>query len=117
MSKQSRTYKRRKKHLKVRSKISGTSEIPRLNVFKSLKHIEVQLINDVTGHTMAYSSSRSLKLKNGGNVEAATTVGKDIATKIKALKVDKLVFDRGGYIYHGRVQAVADTVRGEGVKF
>ncbi|MCK5945796.1 MAG: 50S ribosomal protein L18 [Mycoplasmataceae bacterium] len=117
MAKISRTKARQKKHLRVRSKISGTATTPRLNVFKSLKNIEVQLIDDTKGVTLASSSSRSMKIENGGNIEAAKLVGKDMGAKIVALKIKGLVFDRGGYLYHGRVQALADAVRGEGVKF
>ena len=117
MAKISRTKARQKKHLRVRSKISGTATTPRLNVFKSLKNIEVQLIDDVKGITLASSSSRSMKIENGGNIAAATLVGKDMGAKIKALKIKSLVFDRGGYLYHGRVKALADAVREEGVKF
>ena len=117
MAKISRNKARVKKHLRIRSKISGTETTPRLNVFKSLKHIELQLIDDVNGVTIASSSSRTMKMANGGNVEAAIAVGKDMGAKIKAKKIKAIVFDRGGYVYHGRVQAIADAVRGEGVKF
>ncbi len=117
MAKLSRSKARVKKHLRVRSKISGTPEMPRLNVFKSLKNIEAQLIDDVSGKTLAVASSISLKLKYGGNIDAAKLVGKDLGAKIKAAGIKKVVFDRSGYIYHGRVQALADAVRAEGVKF
>lgn len=112
-----RTEARKKKHLRVRSKISGTATTPRLNVYKSLKNIEVQLIDDVNGKTLAHSSSISLKLPYGGNIEAATKVGADMGEKIKSLKIESLVFDRGGYVYHGRVKALAEAIREKGVKF
>ena len=117
MAKLTRSQARKKRHWKVRSKISGTSEIPRLNVFKSLKNIEAQLIDDVKQKTLAHSSSISLKLKNGSNIEAASKVGEDIGEKIKALKIKQVVFDRSGYIYHGRVKALAEATRKKGVKF
>ena len=117
MAKMTRAQARKKKHLRVRSKISGTATTPRLNVFKSLKNIEVQLINDETGKTIAHTSSLSMKLNYGGNIEAATKVGAEMGDKIKALKVETVVFDRGGYLYHGRVKALAEAVREKVVKF
>ena len=117
MAKLTRKKARKKKHLRVRSKISGTPQIPRLNVYKSLKNIEVQLIDDVNRKTLAYSSSIILKLSYGGNIEAAKKVGEDIAKKIKSLKIEKVVFDRGGFIYHGRIKALAETIKEKGVKF
>lgn len=117
MAKMTRTQARKKKHLRVRSKISGTATNPRINVYKSLKNIEVQLINDTDGKTLVHSSSLSLKLPYGGNVEAAKTVGADFGNKVAALKLDSVVFDRGGYKYHGRVQALAESIREKGVKF
>lgn len=112
-----RSQARKKKHLRVRSKISGTATTPRINVYKSLKNIEVQLIDDTTGKTLVHSSSIALKLPYGGNVEAATKVGEDFGTKVSALKLDGVVFDRGGFNYHGRVKALADAIRSKGVKF
>jgi len=112
-----RNKARLSKHLKIRTKISGTKEMPRLSVFKSHKHFEAQLINDDEGKTIASVSSRSMKLPYGGNKEAAEKVGTEMGKKIKTLKVKQIVFDRSGYIYHGRVAAFADAVRKEGVKF
>ena len=117
MAKISRNKARKNKHLRIRSKISGTASIPRLNVFKSLKNFEAQLIDDQSGKTLVQSSTSKLKLKNGGNISAATEVGKDIAKKIKELGIEKIVFDRSGYVYHGRVAACANAIREEGVKF
>ncbi len=108
---------RLRKHARVRAKISGTSECPRLCVFRSNKNIEVQVIDDVKKITLASSSSEQLKLTDGNNVEGAKKVGADIAKKCLAKGIEKVVFDRGGYIYHGRVQALADAAREGGLKF
>ena len=105
------------RHERVRKNISGTKECPRLDIFRSNKEIYAQVIDDVTGPTLASSSSLSLKLKNGGNVEAAKEVGKDIAKKCKELKIKTVVFDRGGYLFHGRVAAVAEAAREAGLEF
>ena len=115
--KESRNAMRKKRHLRVRETISGTAECPRLNVFRSNTNIFVQLIDDVKGVTLASSSSVELKLKNGGNVEGARLVGKDIAEKAKKLKIKNVVFDRGGYLYHGRVEALAEAARENGLEF
>ena len=115
--KESRNAMRKKRHERVRENISGTAECPRLNVFRSNTNIFVQLIDDVKGVTLASSSSVELKLKNGGNVEGARLVGKDIAEKAKKLKIKNVVFDRGGYLYHGRVEALANAARENGLEF
>lgn len=112
-----RNKARKMKHIKIRRKIIGTSKIPRLNVFKSLKNFEAQLIDDTKQVTLIQSSSQKLKLKNGGNIEAAKKIGEDIGTKIKKLNFKQVVFDRSGYIYHGRVKAFANGVREKGIKF
>lgn len=117
MANKSRNEARKAKHLRIRSKISGTASKPRINVFKSLKNFEAQLIDDVAGKTLAHSSTQKLKLANGGNVDAAKQLGSDFADKVLALGVKEVVFDRSGYVYHGRVQAFADAVREKGVKF
>jgi len=106
-----------RRHKRVRKNISGTSEMPRLNVFRSNKEIYAQVIDDVNGITLASSSSKTLKITNGGNLEGAKLVGKDIAEKCKKLKIEKVVFDRGGYLYHGRVAALADAARENGLEF
>lgn len=116
IKKESRNESRIVRHKRVRKNISGTKELPRLNVFRSNQEIYAQVINDETGTTLVSSSSRSLKLKNGGNVEAAKAVGKDIAEKCKKAKINKVVFDRGGYLYHGRVSALADAAREAGLE-
>ena len=113
--KKSRNQARKHKHYRIRFKINGTAQCPRLCVFKSNRNFEAQLIDDVKGHTLASVNTKSLK--NGSNQEAAEAIGNEMAQKIKTLKIKKIVFDRSGYIYHGRVKAFADSVRKEGVKF
>ena len=115
--KESRNEMRKKRHARIRNQISGTAECPRLNVFRSNTQIFAQIIDDVKGVTLASASSVELKIKNGGNVEGAKLVGKDIAEKAKKLKINEVVFDRGGYLYHGRVQALAEAARENGLKF
>ncbi len=115
--KESKNDLRKKRHARVRNKISGTAECPRLNVFRSNTQIFAQIIDDVKGVTLVSSSSVELKIKNGGNVEGAKAVGKDIAEKAKKAKINKVVFDRGGYLYHGRVQALAEAARENGLEF
>jgi large subunit ribosomal protein L18 len=107
-----------KRHKRVRAKISGTAERPRLNVFRSSMHIYAQLIDDVNGVTIASASSIEKGFEGyGGNVAAAKKVGLAIAEKGKAKGVTTVVFDRSGYIYHGRVAALADGAREGGLKF
>ncbi len=116
IKKESRNETRLIRHKRVRKNISGTKEVPRLNVFRSNSEIYAQVIDDEAGTTLVSSSSRTLKLTNGGNIEAAKAVGKDIAAKCKKAKINKVVFDRGGYLYHGRVSALADAAREEGLE-
>ena len=111
IKKESKNSQRIMRHKRVRKNISGTSEMPRLNVFRSNTQIYAQIINDETGTTLASSSSVQLKIKNGGNIEGAKLVGADIAKKAKEANISKVVFDRGGYQYHGRVEALADAAR------
>lgn len=113
----SRNKRRQRRHYRIRNKVSGTATCPRLNVFRSNSHIHVQLIDDETGETLAASSSLMLKLTNGGNIKAAEAVGSDISKKALALKIEKVVFDRGGYAYHGRVKALAEAAREAGLRF
>lgn len=115
--KESNNKARVRRHTRVRKNITGTKEVPRLNVFRSNKGIYAQVIDDTTGTTLASSSNLELKIKNGGNIEAAQAVGKDIAQKCKKLKIKKVVFDRGGYQYHGRIEALADSAREAGLEF
>jgi len=117
INKQSRNSERVRRHIRVRAKVKGSKDTPRLVVFRSNKNIEVQVIDDIKGTTLACASSKGLKLKNGSNIEAAKAVGKAIAEACKAKKISKVVFDRGGYIYHGRVKAIADAAREGGLKF
>src|ERR1700683_1495974 len=107
-------------HDRIRKKMQGTAERPRLNVYRSLNHIYVQVIDDLHGKTLVSASSAEGKKEDrrtGGNVAAAKTVGKIIAERAKAKGVGKVVFDRGGYIYHGRVKALADAAREAGLQF
>lgn len=117
ITKESRNVIRARKHARVRAKVSGTAECPRLCVFRSNKNIEAQIIDDVKGVTLASASSVSLKLENGSNIEAAAAVGKAVAEAGLAKGVTAVVFDRGGYVYHGRVAALADAAREAGLKF
>ena len=116
----SRVERRKKIHLRTRHILLGTGERPRLCVFRSLKHIYAQLVDDAQRCTVASASSLKLdgsKLSNGGNVSAAKEVGKAIAAKANDLGINKVVFDRNGYIYLGRVKALADAAREAGLKF
>lgn len=109
---------RLKRHRRVRSKISGTPERPRLNVFRSNKHIYAQLIDDVNGVTLASASTMDKGFEGvTGNKEAARKVGQTIAERAKEKSIENVVFDRGGYLYHGRVQELADGARESGLKF
>ncbi len=114
--KESRNAMREIRHKRIRKNLSGTKEMPRLNVFRSNAEIYAQVIDDEKGVTLVSSSSRELKLSNGGNIDAAKAVGKDIAEKCKKAKINKVVFDRGGYLYHGRVSALADAAREAGLE-
>jgi len=117
----SREAKRQRVHQRVRMSVSGTAERPRLAVYRSLGHIYAQVIDDRAGKTLASASSvdkgTKKSLKGGGNVAAAKVVGKEVAERAKAAGVLKVVFDRGGYKYHGRVKALADAAREAGLKF
>lgn len=117
IKKESNNVARLRRHARIRKNLNGTSECPRLNVFRSNKGIFVQIIDDEKQTTLASSSSVALNLKNGGNIEAAKLVGKDIAEKCNKLKIKKVVFDRGGYLYHGRVEALANAARENGLEF
>ncbi|CAD2072512.1 50S ribosomal protein L18 [Phocicoccus pinnipedialis] len=110
---------RRKRHFRVRKTISGTPERPRLNVYRSNKNIYAQVIDDVNNKTLASASTqdKDLAIKVGSNIEAAAEVGKLIATRAKDAGVESVVFDRGGYLYHGRVEALAEAARENGLKF
>jgi large subunit ribosomal protein L18 len=108
---------RKRIHTRIREKLSGTTERPRLNVYRSLNHIYAQVVDDQKGETLAAASSLQLKLKTGGNVAAAKEIGKAVAEKAVAKGVKQVVFDRGGYLYHGRIKALADAAREAGLEF
>lgn len=113
----SRNQERVRRHVRVRRKVSGTAERPRLSVYRSNANIAVQIIDDVAGNTLVATGSINLKLENGGNVEAAAKVGTEIAKLALDKGIKNVVFDRGGYIYHGRVKALADAARKAGLEF
>ena len=119
INKESKNVSRQKRHLRIRKNISGTPEKPRLNVFRSNKQIYAQIIDDVNGVTLVCASScdKELNIENGGNVAAATLVGKAVAEKALKANIKTVVFDRGGYLYHGRVKALADAAREAGLEF
>lgn len=112
---------RKKRHLRVRKKIFGNAERPRLNVYRSLKHIYAQLIDDNSGHTLIYASTLdpALKgqIKSTGNKEAARMVGELLAKRALEQGIEQVVFDRGGFLYHGRIKALAEGARNMGLKF
>ena len=109
---------RLKRHKRVRAKVFGTPERPRLNVFRSEKNIYAQVIDDVAGNTLVAASTVEKDFEgNGGNIEAAKKIGLKVAERCLEKGIDTVVFDRGGYIYHGRVQALADAAREGGLKF
>jgi len=117
----SRETHRERIHVRMRKRIAGTAERPRLCVHRSSRHIRAQVIDDSTGHTIVSASSldKDVKktMKGGGNIAASKVVGKAIADRAKAKGIENVVFDRGGYQYHGRVQALAEAAREAGLKF
>ena len=117
MAQKSRADIRQGVHSRIRKKVSGTAERPRLAVFRSLNHIYAQVIDDKTGNTLATASTteKALGLKTGGNLDAAKTVGKTIAERAQKAGISTVVFDRGGYVYHGRVKALLDATREAGL--
>ena len=119
ISKVSKNVTRQKRHLRLRQPLVGTASKPRLNVFRSNKQIYAQIIDDTTGRTLCSASSldKELALTNGSNIEAATQVGTLVAKRALALNIEAVVFDRGGYLYHGRIKALADAARAAGLKF
>ena len=124
LAKQSKrkAWRRERAHLRIRSRVSGTAERPRLSVFKSLNYVYAQLIDDRQGVTLASASSLEPELKSQlsagtGNGEAAKLVGATIAERAKAKGIEKVVFDRGGYVYHGKVKQLAEAAREKGLQF
>ena len=112
---------RKRRHRRIRAKISGTAERPRLNVFRSTEHIYAQVIDDAAGHTIISASTVDAGLRSDldgkTKKEQATLIGKTVAERAKAAGIETIVFDRGGYLYHGRVKALADGAREGGLKF
>jgi large subunit ribosomal protein L18 len=119
IKKVSRNEMRLERHKRIRKELSGNSERPRLNVFRSNANITAQIIDDEKGVTLVSASTleKELKITNGGNIEAAKLIGAEIAKRAKKAKITKVVFDRGGYLYHGRVKALAEAARENGLEF
>jgi large subunit ribosomal protein L18 len=108
---------RKRVHFRIRQKLEGTSARPRLNVYRSLNHIYAQIIDDAKGETLVSASTVAGKVKTGGNVAAAKEIGKQVAERAIEKGINKVVFDRGGYLYHGRIKALADAAREAGLEF
>lgn len=121
IKKEDRNKRRRIRHLRVRKKVAGTPDRPRLSVYRSLNHIYAQIINDENGTTLVSASTLDPEIRargiKGGNVEAAKLVGELVARRAKERGITKVVFDRGGYLYHGRVAALAEAARAAGLEF
>ena len=117
MARDSKDIIRQRIHKRIRRRLSGGPERPRLAVFRSLSHIYAQVIDDTRGHTLVTASSNEKGGANGGNVAGAKAVGKLVAERAKASGIGAVVFDRGGYLYHGRIKALADAAREAGLKF
>ena len=117
ISKPDKNKARQRRHARVRGKISGTSERPRLNIFRSNKNIYAQLIDDVAGVTLASASALDKEISGGNKTEQAQAVGKLVAERAAAKGIKVVVFDRGGYLYHGRVAALAEAARENGLEF
>ncbi len=108
---------RQRVHARIREKMQGTAARPRLNVYRSLNHIYAQVIDDAAGVTLVSASSLATKMKTGGNLAAAQEIGKLVAERAQEKGIKKVVFDRGGYLYHGRIKALADAARAAGLEF
>jgi large subunit ribosomal protein L18 len=117
MARDSKNQIRMRIHTRIRSRVTGSAERPRLAVFRSVKHIYAQVIDDVKGHTMVAASSAEKEGKNGGNIAGAKSIGKLVAERARDKGIKAVVFDRGGYLYHGRVKALADAAREAGLEF
>jgi large subunit ribosomal protein L18 len=117
MARDSKNDIRLRIHKRIRSRVSGTEQRPRLAVFRSVKHIYAQVIDDTKGHTVVAASSAEKSAANGGNIAGAKSVGKAVAERAKEKGVKAVVFDRGGYLYHGRIKALADAAREAGLEF
>jgi large subunit ribosomal protein L18 len=118
MAQESKNEIRIRIHKRIRRRVAGTPERPRLAIFRSLNHIYAQVIDDQKGHTLVAAASTEKDLRGkGGNVEGAKLIGKAVAERAKEKGITKVVFDRGGYLYHGRVKALADAARQAGLEF
>ena len=117
INKVSKNKERQRRHERIRTKVIGTASCPRLSVYRSNAHIHCQVIDDEKGNTLVACSSLEMKLALGSNVEAAKKVGSEIAKRCLAKNIETVVFDRGGYIYHGRIKALAEAAREAGLKF
>ena len=117
INKTSRNKLRQKRHFRIRHKVQGTASRPRLNVFRSNNHIHAQLIDDMDNNTLISANSVEMKIEKGGNVKAAEQVGAELAKRAKDANITEVVFDRGGYLYHGRIKALADAAREAGLEF
>ena len=120
LTRSSKNDTRQRVHQRIRKKMMGTPERPRLNVYRSLNHIYVQLVDDMEGKTLVFASSAEGKKgerKTGGNLSAAKEVGKKVAQRAQEKGIKQVVFDRGGYLYHGRIKALADAAREAGLRF
>ena len=119
MARDSKNIVRVRVHTRIRHKVNGSEVRPRLAVYRSLKHISAQVIDDHKGHTIAAASSseKNSAVKSGGNVAGAKEIGRLVAERAKEKGINKVVFDRGGYLYHGRVKALADAAREAGLEF
>jgi large subunit ribosomal protein L18 len=122
-NKDSKNITRNRVHIRIRKKVQGTTERPRLNVYRSTNHLYVQLIDDqkgstiISANTLEFGEAKEGKRPTGGNVSAAKQLGKSIAERAKSKGITKVVFDRGGYLYHGRIKALADAAREGGLEF
>lgn len=118
MANDSRADIRRRIHKRIRRRVAGTQERPRLAVFRSVNHIYAQVIDDAQGHTLVAAASTEKDLRGkGGNVDGAKLIGRTVAERAKEKGIRKVVFDRGGYLYHGRIKALADAAREAGLEF
>jgi large subunit ribosomal protein L18 len=117
ITKTKRNAIRQRIHSRIRAKLAGTGERPRLNVYRSLNHIYAQVIDDQKGETLVSASTLEMKAKTGGNIALAKEIGKAVAEKAVKQGIKKVVFDRGGYLYHGRIKALADAAREAGLEF
>ncbi len=121
IKKEPRNFNRKRRHQRIRCKISGTAERPRLNVYRSLQHIYAQIIDDQSMNTLVSASSMDPEIKkelsSGCNLDAARKVGEIIGRRAKAANISQVIYDRGGYLYHGRVKELAEAVRKEGIEF